>query len=88
MPQTERILELKQFIVTEINTQINLNEQVTLFGLSCKEPYTKDKRDKINLDLLIARLSFSKFIYGETKILEVISDSELKLRNMKQITVQ
>ena len=53
---------VKQFILTETNTYINFNEQAALFGLSGKEPHTKDK---LNFILLIARLSTSKFKHGK-----------------------
>ena len=76
-------LDVEQFILIETNTRLNIDEKVALFGVSKLEILDKEKRKRINLILLIARLSISKYKYGVIKNLEVIFDSELKIRKLK-----
>ena len=67
----------------ETNTRLNTDEKVALFGVSKLEIVHKEKRKRINLILLIARLSISKYKYGVIKDVEIIFDSELKIRKLK-----
>ena len=77
------LTHVEQFIFTETDTHINIKEMVALFGFSCKELYTKDKTDKINLILLKARLSILKFKYCQIKNVEIIFDLKSRLRSMR-----
>ena len=53
-------LDVKQVILIETNTRLNIDEKVALFGVSKIEILDNEKRKRINLILLTTRLSISK----------------------------
>ena len=72
------ICDVKHFILTQTNMQIDMNEQTTPFGLTPSDLEESDKGNKINHILMIAKLTIFKYKYGKVKNLRIIFGSKLR----------
>ena len=71
---------VRQLILTKYKCRIALNETMTLFGVTKTDISNPKTRGKVNYMLLIAKLSISKFKYGQCKNLNAIFEAELRMR--------
>ena len=71
---------VQQHILTNLNYRINITESIALFGLPKPCAIGPHLQNQINLIILIAKLSISKFKYGKCKHLELIFETELNMR--------
>lgn len=71
---------VQQHILSNLNYHINITETVALFGLPKTYAIGPNLRNQINFIILIAKLSISKFKYGNCKHLELIFETEMNIR--------
>ena len=71
-----------QVIYNYTSEQFQMTDDALLFGYNYESVKVgKDKINTANHILLIAKLSISKFRYGQTKNINIIFDSEMQLRS-------
>ena len=71
---------VKQLILAKYNCRIPLNETTALFGVTKTDISNLRTRREVNHLLLIAKLSISKFKYGQCKNLNAIFEAEVRMR--------
>ena len=75
---------VKQLILTAHNWQLELDEKVALFGVTKTQVKDTEVRKKINYIILIAKLAISKYKYGKYKSLEMIFETERRMRFLEE----